>query len=70
MGVGEWRSCVVQEGRADVRPHHHHPTHYFHTHTPLHLSTPWCGRVEGVREGVEGVEGVGWYVWGIGGCVV
>ena len=50
MGIGEWRCCVVQEGRADVRPHHHHPAHCFHTHTPLHPSTPWCGRVEGVRE--------------------
>ena len=47
--VGGWRWCVVYEGRADVCPHHRHPTHHFHTHTPLHPSTLWCGRVEAVR---------------------
>ena len=38
--------------------HHRHPTHHFHTHTRLHPSTPWCGRVEAVREMVlDGVFG-------------
>ena len=66
--VGEWGCCVVKEGRADVPPHHRHPTHHFHTHIPLHPSTPWCGRVEAVREvGWRGGMGVRWCVCGIGG---